>query len=349
MKRVAVIGGGIFGATTAIHAARAGYEVHLFEEQPGLLQAASGINQYRLHRGYHYPRSVETARSASAAERSFREEYGAAVIDEGRHLYAIAREGSRVSGAAYLAFCDANRLPYRVVEAPGLVRPELVELVVEVPEARFDPERLRALVADKLAAEGVTVRLATRADSAAVGAFDTVIVAAYSGNNAILRELGGPTETHQFEVCEKPVISLPAWFGLTDIVVMDGPFMSLDPLGQSGRYVMGHVVHAIHHSNNGIAPEIPDALRPCLNKGIVQNPPHTRFTQFIEAGARFIPALAQARHLGSMYTVRVVLPDRDDTDERPSIVTRVNERVIQIFSGKIGNCVESARKAVALI
>jgi hypothetical protein len=50
-----------------------------------------------------------------------------------------------------------------------------------------------------------------------------------------------------------------------------------------------------------------------------------------------------------MYTVSVVLPGRDDTDERPSIVTRVNERVIKIFSGEIGNCVESARKAVALI
>jgi glycine/D-amino acid oxidase-like deaminating enzyme len=349
VKRVAVIGGGIFGATAAVHAARVGHEVHLFEEQAGLLQAASGINQYRLHRGYHYPRSADTARSAAAAERSFREEYADAVIDAGRHLYAIAREGSRVSGEAYLAFCDANGLAYRVVDAPMFINRDLVELVVEVPEARFDPDRLRALAAAKLQDAGVRMRLGTRADGTMLREFDKVIVAAYAGNNGIVTALGGTPEIYQFEVCEKPVITLPASFGLTDIVVMDGPFMSLDPLGRSGRYVMGHVVHAIYHSNDGLEPEIPAALRSCLNRGVIPNPAHTRFRTFVEAGSRFIPALAEARHIGSMYTVRTVLPGRDDTDERPSIVTRVNEKLIKVFSGKIGNCVESAREAVALI
>src|ERR1043166_827802 len=97
MKRVAVVGGGIFGATAAIHAARLGNDVHLFEKQNDLLQAASRINQYRLHRGYHYPRSLDTATSCRDAEHSFRDEYGDAIMSDSRHLYGIAREGSRVS------------------------------------------------------------------------------------------------------------------------------------------------------------------------------------------------------------------------------------------------------------
>ena len=59
--RVAVVGGGIFGCTTAWKLAKNGYEVDLFEKNDDIITQASSINQYRLHRGYHYPRSKETA------------------------------------------------------------------------------------------------------------------------------------------------------------------------------------------------------------------------------------------------------------------------------------------------
>ena len=50
-----------------------------------------------------------------------------------------------------------------------------------------------------------------------------------------------------------------------------------------------------------------------------------------------------------MYTVRTVLPDRDATDERPTLVSQIDEQVIQVFSGKLGNCVEAARAVAELI
>ena len=49
-----------------------------------------------------------------------------------------------------------------------------------------------------------------------------------------------------------------------------------------------------------------------------------------------------------MYTVRTVLPNKDDTDERPTIVTKQNDNFI-LFSGKVGNCVEAAKKIINLI
>jgi len=142
---------------------------------------------------------------------------------------------------------------------------------------------------------------------------------------------------------------LPASYGLADIVILDGPFMSFDSLGRSGKYVLGNVVHAIHHTNDGLEPEISPALQPYLNRGVIPNPEHTKFDKFIEAGSPFIPVLAGAHHVGSMYTVRTVLPNRHDTDERPSVVMSLDDKLIKIFSGKIGNCVDSAREAAALI
>jgi glycine/D-amino acid oxidase-like deaminating enzyme len=57
--KIAVAGAGIYGATAAIRLAEQGHQVHLFDPL-GLLRAASAINQYRVHAGYHYPRSAET-------------------------------------------------------------------------------------------------------------------------------------------------------------------------------------------------------------------------------------------------------------------------------------------------
>ncbi|MGB9368058.1 MAG: FAD-dependent oxidoreductase [Xanthobacteraceae bacterium] len=348
MKRVAVVGGGIFGATAAIYAARSGHDVHLFEQQQHLLQAASAINQYRLHRGYHYPRSAETARSCREAERSFLGEYADAMISGTTHLYGIAKAGSKISYADFLSFCTANFLEYRPVEVAHLIDPAAADSV-KVREASFDPDILRALVKNKLHDSGVNVQLGSRCCGQIENEFDRIIVAAYASTNTLLSAMGLPTEKYQFEVCEKPVVRLPASFAKTDIVIMDGPFLSIGPMGRSGTYVVGHAVHAIHSSNVGYEPEIPKGMESYLNKGIIRGPTRTNFRKFIEAGQQFIPELKSAEHVGSMYTIRAVLPDRDDTDERPTIVELARKNIISIFSGKIGNCVEAAKAATALI
>ena len=53
--KIAIVGGGIFGLTIAAVLGKNGFSVDLFEEKKDVFMAASGINQFRLHRGYHYP------------------------------------------------------------------------------------------------------------------------------------------------------------------------------------------------------------------------------------------------------------------------------------------------------
>src|SRR3989344_3220224 len=110
--KIAVIGAGIFGSTVAINLAQHGFEVNLYEKNQDILSAASGINQYRLHRGYHYPRSKETALSSKYSAKSFVEEYGEAVIEQNEHYYVIAKTGSKVSAEEFLAFCRECDLEY---------------------------------------------------------------------------------------------------------------------------------------------------------------------------------------------------------------------------------------------
>ena len=351
--RVAVCGGGLFGCTAAVHLARAGHEVHLFERMPNLMQAASSVNQLRLHRGYHYPRSPETGRECRAGNASFFAEYRDAVITperrkHGGQYYAIAKEGSRTSAWDYISFLERESLPYRKSEAP-FVSKENVELLIEVLESSVDPVALRHAVVAKLIAVGVLVHLGVQAYRRMRDDFDRIVVAAYAGSNEVSFQLGAPTQQFQFEVVEKPVFKLHASFRDTSIVVMDGPFFSLDPFGATDLHLMGNVEHAIHATNTGFDPIVPDAIKGYLNRGIVAKPKRSRAGLFCREAARFVPALKDAEYAGSMFTVRAVLPGRDATDERPTLVQRLNEQVIRIFSGKLGTCVEAAKQAVRMI
>jgi glycine/D-amino acid oxidase-like deaminating enzyme len=340
---VAVVGGGIFGVTAAVELAGAGFAVSLYEKAPDLLQGASGINQYRLHRGYHYPRSVSTAIESRESEASFVDRYGESVVNGPRHYYCVAREGSRTSPEAFLAFCHEVGLEAQEVELP-IVRSDMVGLTIEARESLFDPFRLRDLCWAALKANTVQVYLNTTASAETLQGFDFSVVAAYANINELLGDHPEAIETYQYEVCEKPVVRLPSSFNGMSVVIMDGPFMCADPLGDTGLFVLGNVVHAIHGTNDGIAAEFDPEIAPLLDRGIVKHPPITRFPEFIESGSEFMPGFAEAEHVGSMYTVRTVLPRRDATDERPTLVRKVGDGVYTIFSGKVGTCVAAARE-----
>src|SRR5207237_8882067 len=92
--KVAVAGAGIYGATVAIRLAELGHDVRLFDPL-GILRAASAINQYRVHAGYHYPRSLETIQETLEARSEFIGELAPAIVRNSRHYYEIPKQGQR--------------------------------------------------------------------------------------------------------------------------------------------------------------------------------------------------------------------------------------------------------------
>ena len=168
-------------------------------------------------------------------------------------------------------------------------------------------------------------------------------------NDTLFENLPNAKRNYQFELCEKMVLRLPEKFKNKSIVVLDGPFFCIDPYSDTGFHVMGNVVHAIHVTNVGHFPHIPEEFRPLMNRGIVKNPSVTNVEKLLESASYFMPEIRKAEHIGSMFTLRTVLPDVDHTDERPTLVTRVNDKIINVFSGKLGNCVEAAEEVLNLV
>lgn len=343
--KIAVVGAGIFGSTTAIILARNGFDVTLYEKEGDVLQAASGINQYRLHRGYHYPRSKETALSAKLAEKPFLSEYEDCIVQKSKHYYAIAKNDTKTSADDLLRFCNDCNLEYKVTSLPVLNNDNL-QLVVEVKESLIDPEKIKSKVNKNISDSGVKLLLNTFFKEDDINEYDFVINATYAGMNNLNKE---KPLNYQFELCEKPVIKLSDKFKDISVVILDGPFTCIDPLGDTGYHVIGNVVHAIHSTEDGTSYDIPKDFESMLNKGIINNPKITNINKFIDTAKIFIPEIVDFSHIGSMYTVRTVLPDVHLTDERLTHVYWYNNKIINIFSGKIGNSVSAAYDVLKLL
>jgi len=342
--RVAVLGGGLFGCTAAAHAARLGHEVHLFEAKPKLMQGATSCCYYRLHRGYHYPRSPETGRESLEAEASFRAEYGKAVIDGGQQYYAVP-DGAKVSGLQFQGFMEGLGLRHRRIDRHPLVK---AEWVFEVEEPRVDAALLAIMAGEAVEQTGVHVHVGRPVGK--LDGFDRIIVAAYAGTNQILRRLGLPMAQYKFQVVEKPIVALPAAFANTSIVVMDQ--CCVDPHQYTDCHVLGHVSATFHHENVGPEPLVPFHLLPYVERGVVREREGyevSRIHEVIRAMGDVIPAVRGCEYMGSMYAVRALLDGQEATDARPTLVRRLSEQVAQIFSGKLGTAVVAAQQAMAML
>lgn len=340
-KKALVVGAGVFGLTSAIALSHNGYDVIVREKEDDLMKGASSINQYRLHKGYHYPRSIETAQECQRGLQTFKRKYESSVVNGNiQHLYSIASEGSLVSGDEYKNFLEKVGLEYYEREPmPNC------DLTIQANEELFNPEQLILSLHKKLYSSGIKVYVNSEVKSLDEEKFDVAVIATYSQINQLLDE----KKEYQFEVCEKPVVKLPKIFENLSVVIMDGPFMCLDPY-VNDSHVLGNVVHAIHETNIGTKPIVSEELKPYLNKGLIRNPKITNIDKFIESGKKYFgDEFEDLEHIGSMYTIRTVLSNREQDDSRPTLVEKVNDNVYTLFSGKIDTCVDAANQLIQRI
>ena len=62
-----------------------------------------------------------------------------------------------------------------------------------------------------------------------------------------------------------------------------------------------------------------------------------------------MPEVNKAKHIGSSFCIKAVLSNVEKTDERPTMVREINDKIISVFSGKIPTCVDAAKKVEKII
>lgn len=358
MKKVAVIGGGIFGCTAAIELARKGFEVTIFEREREIFEGATRNNHLRHHYGYHYPRSKETALESIRARESFASEFKDSIIEGFPAYYAVAKEDSKSSKEEFMEFCDDLGLKYKLVEPdPNIFDISKISICLETPEPAYDPEILKRLILNKLKEEKVKLSL----DSEIVGGkilddgkkrlkikrrekiteeeFDFIVSAIYSNFNKINEWFGMPKKKFRYDLMELLDMELPIKerFGA---MIVDGDFCTFVPLIKKGVVRLGHVREV--RIKTVISEEI-DAEK------LIRENTNSNRKRIIEESIKYFPILKKAKFLRSNFIVRIIKDNVERTDERPTEITNHGKGIFSIFGGKVITCVNTAREILKMI
>ena len=352
---VAIIGGGIFGATAAIIIGKY-FPVTLFEKKSGLLAEASLANQYRHHYGYHYPRSPETIQEVREARRDFESVYREAISSGFPSYYCVSQKGSLVSAKQFLKVCKQNGLPAKRAYPPKIfLNRDTVSLSVRTPEAVYDYKKLKNLVSRELRGnQNVKLKLNSEILSARLNKdgkktliinskngsksseeFDCVINATYARYNNFCDWLGFPLKNLNFRLKELAVVRLKT-SDKCAVTIMDGPFATILPMDSHGNlYTLGDVPLSVHKSYVNLKSLSLDKIRKL---------PAPRWEEMKERCSRWFPILKNSEYIKSMFVILPTEPASAGTDARPTVVAFHGFGCFSIFSGKVITCVSAAKK-----
>lgn len=330
--KIAIVGAGVFGCVTSIDLFRnISEDVTLFDWDSEIMNCASKINQYRVHRGYHYPRSVETALQAKQGFESFKARFPECCTDYGiDHWYGLAN-GS-ITSDQYIDFMDHVGLEYeQTATNASIFNPNEVSAAFKVDEQTLMFNAFRTQIWKELNDTGIKVRLNTKFKPTNLSEYDLVINATYANLNYLLPE--SQQIDYQFELVEKCTIdTIRPMSG----VVLDGDYMCIDPVHQDGLCQIGHVKHAIHYTNIGKFP-------------VMQNTELISKHELLlnEFGKYF--KVRDYNYHRSRYVIRTVLPHKESDDARPSYITKHNDQLYSIFSGKIDTVVDISNELIKML
>jgi hypothetical protein len=351
-----VIGGGLFGTYSALILANLGQSVLLIEQNSELMTRASLINQARLHTGLHYPRSIVTASKSLKYYKSFRQRFPTAVFDFDQ-IYAIASHNSKTSSADFLNFATRLGVNFDVIDSGRYFQKGSVGLALKVEEPTFDATILRALLMDEIRASrnielclntavvsGDVSNLCTRillSDGSSVET-NGVVIASYAGINGIRESFGLSSLPLTFELAEIILGSVNSEMEGLGITVMDGPFWSMMPFGNTGSVSLTSVgitplaksqslpVFQCQSLRSGCTPVRLADCNSCKVRPVTGLPHQIQqMHMFMNQKNFFTPKK-------SLMTVKSILSTTEIDDARPTLIHKEPyTKTWTIFSGKV--------------
>ena len=348
-----VLGAGFYGCAIALYLARDRglRRVALVEREKSIMSRASYKNQARVHNGYHYPRSFTTAYRSRCSLPKFAHEWPDAVVDNFSHVYAIARDNSKVTGRQFSDFCRAigaslEATPQKVRE---LFEPRLIEATFLVNEPAFDATVLQAILWQELQSAGIEILLNSSVKDVRQSNPECLALSidqeshpitiqskyvfncAYSG----LTHIGSGSKFKQklrHEIAELALVKVPQPLEKLGITVMDGPFFSLMPFPARNLHSLSHVRFTPHCS-------FIDTQECNPYEQLAKHSESSRFDRMRRDAKRFVPCLEQLCYKESLFELKTVLLQNDDNDGRPILFEpHPHPRgLFSIMGGKIDN------------
>ena len=354
--KVAVIGGGIFGSIVSYFLQNDNHDVTLFEKHQSILSGASDKNQNRLHLGFHYPRSLETAVQSRNGYLNFSEHFPEACNFMFPCFYGLSSVNSKTTFGSYTKFMAESRLFYEIlpkhfINDYGFDDTKISHLW-KCAEGVVDNKVLRRLIMDKLISSGVklllndeVINIDNKLDSYkltsqnTVEFFDVVIKATYGLDDIETSDFTNNMSKPIFQSTLVIEAKLP--IKKIGVTIVDGDFLTILPKGFSDNsliYAPGPSVM----KQSVYLQEVLDFNSSLKNIDSFADNLLSRFTLYF-------PKVKLDKIEDKLVTIRNIESDSQLTDKRVSKIEKISSNYYSIRSGKVDHALEIAQNFVDLL
>ena len=354
-KKIAIIGGGLFGTTAYITLKRKGLNCTLFERNKDLLLGASTNNLNRVHFGYHYPRDDQTAKQSYYGYVSFKKFYKESIIKNFKNYYLIAKN-SKVNLNDYLKFCKRNNLSFKLINKSKIkFNLNNIQGGIEVKEPIYDWDiikkktktLLKKLKNNKIHL-GENIKKIRKLDNYEITSnkgiynFDIIVDASYDQSNTLNRNIKKKNKNkYQLVVVFE---FIPKNFKKMGLALMDGKFFSFLPKGKQNKHLLYHVKHSIIKEK--ICNEFPSSWKNIKKyNSTIKNSKKMMLKDL----KKYLPD-TKIKFTNNRYINPRVLPAyMEKSDKRISKVCEISKNYYQIFSAKIDHSVDISKELLKKI
>ena len=212
-----IIGAGLYGLYSAEQCGRKGEKILVLEYDDGPFKRATYINQVRVHRGYHYPRSYSTAIKSARYFDRFNEDYGFCIMKKFEKVYATSANFSWTNAIQFKRFCKESDIRCEEVGTDRYFNEGMCDGAFLTTEYAFDPSLLRDYYINKINKySNVEIKYNSRIkeinkkktyyelkmESGEVFSAGFLLNATYASTNQIIKMLGYEPFKIKYELCE---------------------------------------------------------------------------------------------------------------------------------------------------
>ena len=339
-----IIGAGLYGLYAAQKCGAAGQRVLVLERDPAPFMRATYINQARVHMGYHYPRSYSTAIKSAHYFQRFCRDYDFCLhtsFDQIRRFCAAAKiRCDDVAPERYFnnGMCDGAFLTTEYTYDAQVLKNWFLEQLAKLPNVQV----LYSHKPDKIEKAGSVWRV-TAGDTTVEAPF--ILNATYAGVNDIHAMLGLPPFKIKYEKCEIILCTVDERLKNTGITVMDGPFFSLMPFGQTGLHSLTSVTFTPHETSYDAVATFPcqqqseGKCRPgsLYNCNECPAKPQSAWPYMSQLARKYLKEEYGFAYQGSLFSMKPILKASEIDDSRPTVVRVMNTEpmLVSVLSGKI--------------
>jgi glycine/D-amino acid oxidase-like deaminating enzyme len=363
MKKVAVVGGGIFGSLCALKLRLEGYDVELFESHDDILKGSTSKSVLRIHQGLHYPRHLNTALQSLKGYESFMSLYSGETNTSFDNFYALSKTDSKTTPQELRSF--VTRLGGRIAEvdkemlASRGVDVTNIGLVYMDGEGVIDIELFASRLKRELISLGVKLNLNHHIRSifktgsnwnlngeGISQSFRYVVLATYGRRPKIEGRLVPKPRVLEFhKTLTIEIESKIEPFGLT---IIDGDFLTLLPRGNKTHRFLAYCPSP-SLLETFVGEKVPAEW--FEGQGIFVTEEQLEHASFaiIERIRQWIPSMFPLTRTESLVGFRAIKPYVHNTDERESNIEEIEENLFEVISGKIDHGIQVSNRLIHLL